>query len=48
MWKLKNITKSYTTGDFTQQAFVVEKVKVSEKFIDFTPFTNNSKFREVV
>lgn len=45
----RNIEELKDCGiDFTQQAFVVEKIKVSEKFIDFTPFTNNSKFKEVV
>ena len=45
----RNISELKESGiDFTQQAFVVKETKVSEKFIDFTPFTNNSKFREVV
>lgn len=45
----RNISELKEAGiDFTQQAFVVEEKQVEEKFIDFVPFMNNCKFREVV
>ena len=34
--------------DFSQNAFVLENIDYNEKFIDFNPFQENSKFREVV
>ncbi|MBR5227683.1 MAG: hypothetical protein IKV94_03505 [Clostridia bacterium] len=46
----RNILELKECGiDFTQQAFIVEeKIETNVKFVDFMPFVNNCKYREVV
>ena len=45
----RNIEELKECGiDFTQQAFVFEEKATTEKFIDFNPFMQECKYREVV